>query len=273
MHVYGANVSSLEFIAIGFHSLSVARWRMSLKSTNFIAHFISNSMTTTLGCFECSRSRFLSGSVNWIESGTGEDTLSQRTAIGFMSGWAISTCSLAACFEWKELNWVTFVDNKTSQSVIHFELTIKHKNFSSVIVFIHGVSVRSALVERLSPRLNFINEISCVLSLYDYQLKVQFEQKLSSIYDVAGSTSWILFQAITKHRFGFVLCFGSNGAFLWLSRIFSLAPSVIIIVSQPGDRTKKQLSSPAEAFGLAMRFDHENWFIKPRVKLSFFNVL
>jgi hypothetical protein len=48
------------------------------------------------------------------------------------------------------------------------------------------------------------------------------------------------FQTITKHRIGFVLCFESNGTFLWLSFIFSLK-SVIIIVSEAGDRTKKQL--------------------------------
>jgi hypothetical protein len=67
----------------------------------------------------------------------------------------------------------------------HFQQTIKHKqSFSSVIISIHEVSVRSALNKRLSPRCNFINEIFCLLSLCYLQLKQQIGLKLSTVTSI-----------------------------------------------------------------------------------------
>jgi hypothetical protein len=134
--------------------------------------------------------------------------------------------------------------------MIHFEQTISHqRSFSSVIVFIHESSVHA---ERLSPRCNLSMKFPVFYHFTTSNWKCSSKQ-LSSVsfwwfYDDADALKWIWFQTITKHRIGFVLCFRSNGTFLWLSFISSLSRGVIIIVSEAGDRTKKQLKFQSWVF-------------------------
>jgi hypothetical protein len=182
MHVYGANVSSLEFIAIGFHSLSVARWRMLLKSTNFIAHFISNSMTKTMlsiGSLLLHICSWLSsGSVNWKAILALEDTLGvnepQLDLCGIEQSAPVQTRLCARC-KWGQRLENEFLSLITKRRIDDsFRATDKSQAKFLIRYRLHSWSIRCTQ-RALISEMQFINEVSCLLSLHNFQLKVQLK--------------------------------------------------------------------------------------------------
>lgn len=153
---------------------------------------------------------------------------------------------------------IVLVDNETSNSMIHFGQTIRHKwtfprSFMKTFV---------AHLTSLSTRCNFINEISCLLSR---RMRSAVQKKLPMFLENGFDLMILLrrwfhemdfvsndnkashriralfqFQSLTGLSYDFLL------SFLW---------NVIIIVSEAGDRTKKQLKFQSWVF----RTSHAFW--------------
>lgn len=203
---------------------------MFLKSTNFIAHFIAYSMTKRhrasnmklLCCtFELllEWERQLKGNRFWNWRRHFE---CQRTSIRFM--WGLSNQHLfqrsIKSMRKRSANGkqIAFVDNETSNSMIHFKQMIRHKR-----------------TEEKFRRNSKAYQCDAILSMkfpvfYHFTTsKVQYTRKFQNCFGFDSFIATLMrfhemdfvSQTITKHRIGFVLCLKCNGTFLWLSSICS----------------------------------------------------
>lgn len=212
---------------------------MFLKSTNFIAHFISNSMTKThvvLRASYCFAAHLI---INYEWERELKENLFWSCRRHFqvvelhLDLWSIVQPAPVPSKKRSSTDeWIGFVDNEMTDD--SFRANDKTEiTFSVCDSFIKVSKISTQTHWNLSARCNFFQW--SFLFFYHFttsNVLSAVQRKLSTLHRTDliilllrrwDFVKWISFQTITKHRIGFMLCFRSNGIFLWLSFITSLS--------------------------------------------------